>query len=116
MQNSILTAMWTVEAAITVEGFERGEVSFGCSHALASRNHKYLCKDPCTESAHKMITVKSGERQQEGRISLVDSGDGVISVTFTQLQKSDSGRYWCGVDRPGVDSYHEVHLTVMDGK
>uniref|UniRef100_UPI003AACD33A uncharacterized protein n=1 Tax=Centroberyx gerrardi TaxID=166262 RepID=UPI003AACD33A len=98
----LLYAMCTVEADITVEGFEQGKVSFQCSHQLAWKNQKYLCKNPCTDSDHKLITVTAGGRAETERISLVDSGDGVFTVTFTQLQKSDSGTYWCAVDRPAV--------------
>ncbi|XP_038839361.1 uncharacterized protein LOC120037260 [Salvelinus namaycush] len=29
--------------------------------------------------------------------------------------KTDSGTYWCGVERYGPDTYQEVHLTVTDG-
>uniref|UniRef100_A0A3B4XNR8 Immunoglobulin V-set domain-containing protein n=1 Tax=Seriola lalandi dorsalis TaxID=1841481 RepID=A0A3B4XNR8_SERLL len=49
-------------------------------------------------------------------ITLADSGNRVFTVTFHQLQLSDSGKYWCGVDRPGFDTYTEVILTVKEGK
>ncbi|XP_078146027.1 uncharacterized protein LOC139933629 [Centroberyx gerrardi] len=98
----LLYAMCTVEADITVEGFEQGKVSFQCSHRLAWKNQKYLCKNPCTDSDHKLITVTAGGRAETERISLVDSGDGVFTVTFTQLQKSDSGTY-CAEERLDTD-------------
>ncbi|KAM8771463.1 uncharacterized protein AB9X84_008958 isoform 2-T2 [Acanthopagrus schlegelii] len=101
-----------VGASINVEGFERGEVSFQCQHKFARKNHKYLCKDPCKVSDDILVTVESGRRAESGDITLVDSGDGAFTVTFSQLQLSDSGRYWCGVDRPGLDTYTEVQLTV----
>lgn len=83
---------------------------------FAWKNYKYLCKDPCKVSEDKLVTVKSGRRVESGNITLVDSGDGTFTVTFSQLQLSDSGRYWCGVDRPGFDSYTEVQLSVKKGK
>ncbi|KAI3352922.1 hypothetical protein L3Q82_019503 [Scortum barcoo] len=46
---------------------------------------------------------------------MVDRGNGVVTVTFSQLQLSDLGKYWCGVDRPGFDTFNEVHLTVKKG-
>ncbi|XP_073329865.1 uncharacterized protein [Pagrus major] len=103
-----------VGASINVEGFERGEVSFQCRHRLAWKNHKYLCKDPCEVPEDILVTVESGRRAESGNIILVDSGDGAFTVTFSQLQLSDSGRYWCGVDRPGFDSYTRVQLTVKE--
>ncbi|KAF7653267.1 hypothetical protein LDENG_00085370 [Lucifuga dentata] len=111
----LLCASWTgAESDIIVEGFERGEVTFRCSHSLAWKYNKYLCRDPCTDSDHKLVTVVSGGKAEKGRIILVDSGDGGFTVNFTQLQRSDSGRYWCGVDRIGIDTYNKVDLLVKD--
>ncbi|XP_078134320.1 CMRF35-like molecule 1 [Sander vitreus] len=99
-------------ADINVEGFEREEVSFQCSHSFAWKNNKYFCKDPCKDSEDVLVTVESGKRVESGRIALVDSGDGVFTVTISQLQLSDLGKYWCAVDRPGFDTFTAVHLTV----
>ncbi|KAE8300808.1 hypothetical protein D5F01_LYC00955 [Larimichthys crocea] len=110
----LLYAKWTVEASINTEGFERGEVSFQCSHSFATKNHKYFCKDPCTANTDILATVKSGERVKSERIILVDLGNGVFTVTFSQLHLSDSGRYWCAVDRPGFDTFTAVYLTVKE--
>uniref|UniRef100_A0A3B4F5K7 Immunoglobulin V-set domain-containing protein n=1 Tax=Pundamilia nyererei TaxID=303518 RepID=A0A3B4F5K7_9CICH len=99
---------------IKVEGFEGRNVSFQCSHTLAWKNHKYFCKDPCTRMEDILVTVESGRRAESGRITLVDSGNGSFSVTFSHLQLSDSQKYRCGVDRPGLDSYIDVHtLTAV---
>nr|XP_043884871.1 CMRF35-like molecule 1 [Solea senegalensis] len=109
----LLYATWTEgDKIIGIEGFEGGQVSFQCSHRLASKYNKYFCKDPCTADA--LATVKSGGRAESERITLVDSGDGVFSVTFSQLKRSDSGTYWCAVARPGLDTYTEVSLTVNE--
>lgn len=101
-------------AEINVEGFEGGEVSFRCSHKLAWKNNKYFCNDPCKSSRDILVTVQSGGRAGAERITLVDSGDGASTVTFSQLQLSDTGRYLCGVDRPGFDTYTSVQLTVKE--
>lgn len=111
----IVAAMWTEGTSINVMGFERGKVSFQCSHRLAWRNFKYLCKDPCKQDTDMLATVKSGRRVESGRITLVDLGNGVFTVTFSQLQLSDSGKYWCAVDRPGFDTFTAVYLTVKTG-
>ncbi|XP_031145067.1 uncharacterized protein LOC116042810 isoform X2 [Sander lucioperca] len=99
-------------ADINVEGFEGEEVSFQCSHRFAWKYNKYFCKDPCKDSEDVLVTVQSGKRVESGRIALVDSGDGVFTVTISQLQLSDLGKYWCAVDRPGFDTFTAVHLTV----
>ncbi|CAI5679616.1 unnamed protein product [Oreochromis niloticus] len=97
---------------INVEEFEGRSVSFRCSHTYAWSNNKYFCKDPCTSTGNILVTVKSGGRAESGRIALVDSGDGFFTVTFSNLQLSDSQKYWCGVERTLFDTYAEVHLTV----
>lgn len=109
-----MTAVWTKGEILTMKGFEWGEVTFLCSHSFAARMDKYLCRDPC-DYTDVLLTVKSGWTAASGRISLTDLGNGSFSVTFSQLQLSDSGRYWCGVDRPEIDTYIEIQLTVMKG-
>lgn len=109
-----VTAVWTKGETLLMKGFERGEVTFLCSHLFAVKENKYLCRDPC-EHTDVLVTVKSGRTAASDRISLKDLGNGSFSVTFSQLQLSDSGRYWCGVDRPGFDTYTEIQLTVMKG-
>uniref|UniRef100_A0A3Q4M400 Immunoglobulin domain-containing protein n=1 Tax=Neolamprologus brichardi TaxID=32507 RepID=A0A3Q4M400_NEOBR len=100
---------------INLEEFEGRSVSFQCSHRLAGSNNKYFCKDPCKGKGDKLLTVEPGRRAESGRIALVDSGDGSFTVTFSNLQLSDSQKYWCAVDRPGFDTYVEVQLTVKKG-
>uniref|UniRef100_A0A3Q4C0B5 Immunoglobulin domain-containing protein n=1 Tax=Mola mola TaxID=94237 RepID=A0A3Q4C0B5_MOLML len=112
----ILNLLTKLEASnINVQGLERGEVQFHCSHTLAWYNQKYLCKDPCKTGEDVLLTVQSGQVVESGRITLVDLGDGHSSVTFSQLRLSDSGRYWCGVDRLGFDTFTEIYLTVKEG-
>uniref|UniRef100_A0A8P4KNR9 Immunoglobulin V-set domain-containing protein n=1 Tax=Dicentrarchus labrax TaxID=13489 RepID=A0A8P4KNR9_DICLA len=63
---------------------------------------------------NRLLTVGSGKRAESGRITLVDLGNGAFTVTFSQLQMSDSGRYWCGVDRPGFDTFTAVHVIQLN--
>lgn len=109
------TATWTEETSINIEGPERGTVSFRCSHRYAWTNNKYLCKNSCKSREDVLVTVQSGRRVESGRIMLEDSGHGAFTVTFRKLQLSDSGSYWCGVERTGLDTFIRVHLTVKEG-
>ncbi|XP_034095236.1 CMRF35-like molecule 9 isoform X3 [Gymnodraco acuticeps] len=102
-------------AAINVEGFVGGDVSFQCSHKFASKITKYFCKAACKGIEDRLVTVQSGATAESGRITLVDSGAGAFSVTFRQLQLSDMGGYWCGVERIGFNTYTSVQLTVNEG-
>lgn len=41
----------------------------------------------------------------------------VLTVSISQLTKSDSGRYRCGLERPFLpDSYWEFDIRVTDGE
>ncbi|XP_038835264.1 CMRF35-like molecule 1 [Salvelinus namaycush] len=51
---------------------------------------------------------------EKQRYIIEDLRNGVFYVTIKNLMKSDSGTYWCGVERYGPDTYQEVHLTVTD--
>ena len=111
----ILAATWTEGADIYEVAVEGRNLSFQCSHSFAWKNNKYFCKDPCKTNKDILVTVQSGQTARAERITLVDSGNGVFSVTFNQLRLSDMGRYWCAVDRPGFDTFTAVHLTVKEG-
>lgn len=78
----------------------------------ATGNKKYFCKDPC--KGEKDIIVDSVNHSPVG-YQLHDRGN-IFSVTFTNLKKTDSGKYWCAVERALTDTYTEVVLTVLDGK
>ncbi|XP_036413142.1 CMRF35-like molecule 8 [Colossoma macropomum] len=107
----ILLSEVTVEASdIRVSGQVGGSVEIECPHLFADTNTKYFCRDPCKDQ-HNLI--KSGQ-SPTGRYRLEDSGNGVFTVVLTDLQKSDNGTYWCGVDRYLKDTYHKVLLTVTD--
>lgn len=113
---SISTVTLIDGVIINVEEFEGRSVSFQCSHTYAWSNNKYFCIDPCKSTGDILVTVESGRRAESGRIALVDSGDGFFTVTFSNLQLSDSQKYWCAVERTGFDTYAEVHLTVKKGR
>lgn len=112
---SIFAATWITEALINAEGLEGGWVIFQCTHKLARKNDKYLCKDDCRNDGDKLVTVTYGQKVESGRITLVDSGQGSFTVNISRLQLSDTGKYWCGVSRPGLDTFTAVHLNVEKG-
>ncbi|XP_036976127.1 uncharacterized protein LOC119031621, partial [Acanthopagrus latus] len=78
-------------------------------------NDKYLCKSPCTEDKHVIIKAAFRKYIHKGRIQLFNIAEGLF-VTFTNLQKSDSGIYYCGAEEIGLDSFIEVNLKVTDAE
>lgn len=96
--------------AISATGTAGKEIKIKCSHSNAFYNVKYFCKEPCQDED---ILITSGEmnKDSDGRYSIEDNGN-TFTVTISGLTEGDSGTYWCGIDRIGIDTYNEVVLTV----
>ncbi|KAA0721813.1 hypothetical protein E1301_Tti022592 [Triplophysa tibetana] len=93
-----------------LNGREGGNVTVTCTHTWASTNRKYFCRDPCNDMKDVLV---SSDWSPRGRFSLKTvPGNGKFTVTITDLKESDSGIYWCGVDRAGADTYLWVALKV----
>ncbi|XP_045061789.1 CMRF35-like molecule 5 [Coregonus clupeaformis] len=115
----LLSALCVVESAITkVTGVVGGKVTIRCSHAdkwFGKSNDKYFCGKKCDSYNDVLVkTQKNKNYIERGRYAIHDYRDGGFTVTIKNLMKSDSGTYWCGVERFGLDSFQEVQLTVTD--
>ncbi|XP_016139815.1 CMRF35-like molecule 1 [Sinocyclocheilus grahami] len=106
----LLSEFNSTTGEISSQGHSEGSITITCSHGWASTNIKYFCRDPCKDI--KDILVKS-DQSPRGRYTLKDSREGTFTVNITDLQESDSGIYWCGVERFGFDSFKKVRLTVF---
>ncbi|XP_048869038.1 CMRF35-like molecule 9 isoform X2 [Brienomyrus brachyistius] len=105
---------WVVSGVVRVSGYEGQRVTIRCSHGNAGSNSKYFCLGHCSSKDILVKTVEGHIYQQKGRFSLYDNRSGTFTVTITGLRKTDTGRYWCGVERTGADTYTEVHLRVTE--
>ncbi|KAI3357867.1 hypothetical protein L3Q82_016262 [Scortum barcoo] len=104
-------------------GAEGGNGSINC-HLTLSGSRKFFCKDEC--KVEDILVKTDGDRAQSGRFSVEyrneSSGRGIVTVTITNLTKSDEGRYRCGLGGTSVpDSFwdFEVRVSVaalLDGK
>uniref|UniRef100_A0A3Q3FAC4 Immunoglobulin domain-containing protein n=1 Tax=Labrus bergylta TaxID=56723 RepID=A0A3Q3FAC4_9LABR len=102
------------QITVDINGRVGETVTIRCSFwPFITENVKYLCASPCTEDKH--VIIKAGHEKiiRKDRIKLFNNGE-VLSVTFTDLQKSDAGKYYCGVERV-EDAYIEVNVNVKDG-
>uniref|UniRef100_A0A4W5LIW6 Immunoglobulin domain-containing protein n=1 Tax=Hucho hucho TaxID=62062 RepID=A0A4W5LIW6_9TELE len=90
-----------------------GQVTVGCSFTWAGNNNTYFCNKTCS-GKDILVETKRSKNVSQGRFSIEDKGD-VFYVTIKDLRKTDSGTYWCGVDRTIKDTFQEVHLIVIDG-
>ncbi|XP_029600519.1 CMRF35-like molecule 3 isoform X2 [Salmo trutta] len=107
----LLSARCVVESAVTKE-VVGGQVTVGCSFTLAGNNNKYFCKGTCS-GKDILVETKGIKNASQDRYSIEDKGD-VFYATIKDLRKSDSGTYWCGVDRTIKDTFQEVRLIVTD--
>uniref|UniRef100_A0A8P4KRC9 Immunoglobulin subtype domain-containing protein n=1 Tax=Dicentrarchus labrax TaxID=13489 RepID=A0A8P4KRC9_DICLA len=93
---------------LNIDGRVGTNVTFKCSDWNGWTNVKYhvkyLCADPCSRA---IIKAAFKETVRKNRIELTNSAEGLF-VTFIHLQKSDSKKYYCAVERPGPDSYIEL--------
>ncbi|XP_031666918.1 CMRF35-like molecule 8 [Oncorhynchus kisutch] len=110
---AVSSQLCVVESAvINVKGVVGGHVTVGCSFTLAGTNNKHFCKGTCS-GRDILVETKRSKNVSQDRYSIEDKGDGVY-VTIKNLMKTDSGTYWCGVERSIKDTYQEVNLTVTD--
>ncbi|XP_035390466.1 CMRF35-like molecule 1 [Electrophorus electricus] len=107
----LLSEVRSVASTVRVTGQVGGFVMISCSHRMADDNKKYFCRKPC--KTDKDILIKS-DQSSTTKYKLKDLGDGRFTVNITELQKTDSGTYWCGVERWFKDTYIEVLLTVTE--
>uniref|UniRef100_UPI003AAFA81F uncharacterized protein n=1 Tax=Centroberyx gerrardi TaxID=166262 RepID=UPI003AAFA81F len=91
---------------------EGGNITVGCSFTRAGSNKKFFCKGEC--NSENILIETDRDKDQNGRYSIEDKRTGLFFVTITQLNKSDSGSYRCGVDRLLTDSYQEFNIKVTD--
>ena len=88
-------------------------------HLTSSGSTKFFCKGECKEED---ILIKTDDvTAQSGRYSIRyedgSSGRRTVTVTITQLTKSDSGRYRCGLGGSSApDAYTDFDITVTDGE
>ncbi|XP_060882814.1 uncharacterized protein LOC132954294 [Labrus mixtus] len=103
----LLGALWET-AAMSVTEVSGKKITIICSHAYATSNVKYFCKGACNNAD---ILITSRTMAHSNKYSLQDEGN-TFSVTIFDLTVADSGTYWCGIERIGVDTYNQVVLTV----
>uniref|UniRef100_A0A4W5MIE6 Immunoglobulin domain-containing protein n=1 Tax=Hucho hucho TaxID=62062 RepID=A0A4W5MIE6_9TELE len=114
----LFIALCVVESVITkVTGVVGGQVTIQCSYAdkwYERSNDKYFCRKKCDSYNDILVqTQKNKNYIERGRYGIHDNRNGDFTVTIKNLVKSDSGTYWCGLDRSIKDSYQEVPTTTF---
>ncbi|XP_033981478.1 polymeric immunoglobulin receptor-like [Trematomus bernacchii] len=101
-----------VSAQLSVfSGIEGADVTVKCS-IPSFGIRKFFCKEPCDKE--DILIETTDATAQRGRYS-IDYKDRVLSVTITQLTKSDSRRYRCGADTSLTKaSYEYIEIIFID--
>lgn len=93
---------------MSVTGNKGSSITVTCSHSNAYSSVKYFCKGQCT---YQDILISSTTISNK-KYKIEDKGN-TFSVTISDLKEDDSGTYWCGIERVGLDTYNQVILTVL---
>lgn len=85
----------------------------------APRGWKFLCKEKCERE--NVLIETTNDRAQSGRFSIryeaVSVSRATLSVSITQLTKSDTGLYRCGLGRSSSSAaFVEFEVIVIDGE
>ncbi|XP_018516995.1 uncharacterized protein LOC108873296 [Lates calcarifer] len=95
-------------------GTEGGNITVTCSFTFPGST-KFFCRQECKEN---ILVETTQDKATNGRYSIEYSKpfiSAVLNVSITQLTKSDSGRYRCGLKRNIiVDSHEEFEISVTD--
>ncbi|KTF85849.1 hypothetical protein cypCar_00044206, partial [Cyprinus carpio] len=105
----------SVVSSISVTGYSGGRVNITCRYDRKyTDNEKYFCRREWLTCFELIRTETKDKWVDSGRFSLFDDTTAaVFTVTFRDLSEQDSGTYWCGVEKPGLDPYTEVNLNVV---
>ncbi|XP_008286766.1 uncharacterized protein LOC103362244 [Stegastes partitus] len=107
----LLVELWETDA-ISATGVVGDKTTIKCSHSNAYSNVKYFCKATC-DNEDILVTSRETNKDSNGKYSIENNGN-TFTVTISDLTKDDSGTYWCGIERFGLDTYNEVVLTVTE--
>ncbi|XP_034362138.1 CMRF35-like molecule 9 isoform X3 [Arvicanthis niloticus] len=103
-----------------ISGFEGDTVSLECTYEKKmERYRKYWCRQGgiLLPRCSDIIYTSQDQEVTQGMMSILDSPQELsMTVTMRDLTLKDSGKYWCGIDRLGLDESFEVTLIVFPGK
>ncbi|KFV58877.1 Polymeric immunoglobulin receptor, partial [Tyto alba] len=95
-----------------------GSIAHQCFYSVTPANkhdRKYWCKIAGNRVCYTIIsTTGYTSKDYVGRVYLEDIPEnGTFAVTMTELKKSDTGTYRCGIGPTNRDLYVSLNLTVL---
>ncbi|XP_004465597.1 CMRF35-like molecule 7 [Dasypus novemcinctus] len=78
---------------------------------------KWWCRGADWRTCRILVRTDRSEREvKKGRVSIRDhQSNRSFSVTMENLRRNDTGTYWCGIEKIGVDLGFQVTVTVGSG-
>ncbi|XP_063155899.1 polymeric immunoglobulin receptor-like [Candoia aspera] len=97
-----------------------GSVTIKCYYVTTSVNkhdRKFLCKESPYKSCQTIISSNAFIHQDyKGRVSMYNNPQkGILQVTMSQLKRTDSSNYRCGLGNINDGLYVRVNLTILEG-
>ncbi|XP_032417720.1 polymeric immunoglobulin receptor-like, partial [Xiphophorus hellerii] len=109
-----LSFVISAEGLIQVFGYEGRDVNFSCHYDQGYEDsEKYFCKNDCGSSDVLITTL---QKNKDKYCITDDIKIRVVTVTISDLQSHDAGKYWCGVTRWFIDTYSEVKLHIKEDR
>ncbi|XP_047434652.1 polymeric immunoglobulin receptor-like isoform X2 [Mugil cephalus] len=106
----VLSYVTRAAGVIRVFGYVGRDVDVSCSYGQGYESHeKYLCKNDCGSSD---VLITTSETKKNKYSIYDDKEKRSFTVTISDLQSVDAGKYWCGVTVFFKDIYTEVKLEL----
>uniref|UniRef100_A0A8C6RWS9 CD300 molecule like family member B n=1 Tax=Nannospalax galili TaxID=1026970 RepID=A0A8C6RWS9_NANGA len=108
----------SIQGPASVRGPEQGSVTVQCRYGPRWKNYnKWWCRGTTWNTCRILIQTTSLEKEKTiGRLSIRDNQRDNFQVTMEMLEQNDTGTYWCGIQKTGIDRGVRVTVTVDPGK
>ncbi|KAF4076405.1 hypothetical protein AMELA_G00214780 [Ameiurus melas] len=72
---------------------------------------KYWCYN--IEASFRSCTIQAYSNEIKGNVTVIDNpAESLFTVTMKDLQTENTGWYWCGIEKRGLDVNENVYITV----
>uniref|UniRef100_A0A8D2GFC1 CD300a molecule n=1 Tax=Theropithecus gelada TaxID=9565 RepID=A0A8D2GFC1_THEGE len=98
----------------TMAGPVGGSLSVQCWYEEKHKTlNKYWCRPPRVLRCDKIVETEGPAGEMNGRVSIRDCPQNLsFTVTLENLTEEDAGIYWCGVDTPLLQDFHDPYVQV----
>ncbi|XP_054989900.1 CMRF35-like molecule 9 [Sorex araneus] len=103
-----------------ISGFEGDTVSLRCTYGdKLKKFHKYWCRGVgylLNRCSGTVYATPDGRETTVGKVSIQDSRhERTLKITLRGISLQDAGKYWCGVQKLGLDDSVPISLLVFPG-